>query len=120
MSRIFAILQDRDTFIDASDVSGANTMDLCSSNAASVRKVQAGPVTLVIIVFMIFFTSRCFRRGIERSQGRAMPRPLPVGVKKTRDGPSFLESALSSYRRHRGCAFGANRGKPEWFFAARR
>jgi uncharacterized protein YbjQ (UPF0145 family) len=50
-----AVLQDRDTFIDASD-SGGGTINVASSSAASARKTQRGPVAIVIaIVFVVFY-----------------------------------------------------------------
>jgi uncharacterized protein YbjQ (UPF0145 family) len=49
-----AILQDRDTFIDASDTKGM-TFDIGSSSAASARKLQAGPMAIVIAVIVFFF-----------------------------------------------------------------
>jgi uncharacterized protein YbjQ (UPF0145 family) len=50
-----AVLQDRDTFIDASDSGGA-TINVASSSAASARKTQRGPVAIVIaIVFVVFY-----------------------------------------------------------------
>jgi len=46
-----AVLQDRETFVDASDSLG-RTIDLGSSSAASARRTQAGPLA---IAFAIFF-----------------------------------------------------------------
>jgi len=50
-----AILQDRETFIDASDSRGS-TLNIGSSTSASARKLQRGPVTIVItIIFIVFY-----------------------------------------------------------------
>jgi uncharacterized protein YbjQ (UPF0145 family) len=49
-----AILQDRDTFIDASDTKG-RTLDAAQSSAASSRKTQAGPTVIVWTVLVIVF-----------------------------------------------------------------
>jgi uncharacterized protein YbjQ (UPF0145 family) len=49
-----AVLQDRDTFIDASDSLGT-TIDIGSSSAASAKKVQAGPSVIVITILGIIF-----------------------------------------------------------------
>jgi hypothetical protein len=49
-----AILQDRDTFIDASDTLSP-TLNIASSSSSSSRKLQRGPLTMVITVFVILF-----------------------------------------------------------------
>ena len=49
-----AILQDRDTFVDASDTKGT-TYNLGSSSAASASKLQAGPLAIVFAVIGFFF-----------------------------------------------------------------
>jgi uncharacterized protein YbjQ (UPF0145 family) len=49
-----AILQDRDTFIDASDSLGT-TVDMGRSNAASSKKLQAGPSVIVVAILGIIF-----------------------------------------------------------------
>ena len=49
-----AILQDRDTFIDASDSLGT-TVDMGRSNAASSKKLQAGPSVIVVTILGIIF-----------------------------------------------------------------
>jgi uncharacterized protein YbjQ (UPF0145 family) len=49
-----AIIQDRDTFIDASDTLSP-TINIASSSAASARKLQGGPLALVITIFAIVF-----------------------------------------------------------------
>ena len=50
-----AILQDRDTFIDASD-SMSSTINVSSSSAASARKTQGGPLTIIITIVVIIFS----------------------------------------------------------------
>lgn len=47
-----AILQDRDTFIDATDSAG-KTINVSSSSAASATKTQGGPVAIVVTVIGI-------------------------------------------------------------------
>ena len=49
-----AMLQDRDTFIDASDSMGA-TINAGRSSAASSRKLQAGPGLIVAAIFGVIF-----------------------------------------------------------------
>jgi len=49
-----AILQDRETFIDATDAASA-TINVASSSAASARKVQGGPLTIVVAIIAILF-----------------------------------------------------------------
>jgi uncharacterized protein YbjQ (UPF0145 family) len=49
-----AIIQDRETFIDASDTA-STTINIGSTSAASARKVQGGPITIVMIVIFIIF-----------------------------------------------------------------
>ena len=50
-----AVLQDRDTFVDATDTR-SQTINASSSSAASARKAQRGPVTIVMtIVFIVFW-----------------------------------------------------------------
>ena len=50
-----AVLQDRDTFVDATDTMSP-TINASSSSAASARKVQRGPVTIIMtIVFIVFW-----------------------------------------------------------------
>ena len=49
-----AILQDRDTFIDASD-SLSTTLDIGNSSAASARKLQGGPFAIVAAIIAIMF-----------------------------------------------------------------
>jgi uncharacterized protein YbjQ (UPF0145 family) len=55
-----AILQDRETFVDASDVAGATSMNVGKSNAASAKKTQAGPVTFIVMVMMAAFYAFVF------------------------------------------------------------
>lgn len=50
-----AILQDRETFVDVSDVAGSTTTDLGRGSAASARKLQGGPIAIVFVFFMIMF-----------------------------------------------------------------
>jgi uncharacterized protein YbjQ (UPF0145 family) len=50
-----AVLQDRDTFVDASDSAGA-TINVSRSNAASARKTQRGPMAIVMAIgFFVFY-----------------------------------------------------------------
>lgn len=49
-----AILQDRDTFVDASDTKGI-AFDIGRSSAASASKLQAGPLAIVLAVIGFFF-----------------------------------------------------------------
>ena len=49
-----AILQDRDTFIDASD-SLDTTINVSSSSAASAKKLQGGPFAIIAMIFAIIF-----------------------------------------------------------------
>ncbi|MEO8441281.1 MAG: heavy metal-binding domain-containing protein [Betaproteobacteria bacterium] len=49
-----AILQDRDTFIDASDSLGT-TIEMGRSSAASSKKLQAGPRAIIIAVLAFIF-----------------------------------------------------------------
>jgi uncharacterized protein YbjQ (UPF0145 family) len=49
-----AVLQDRDTFIDASD-SLSPTINVASSSAASARKLQGGPFAIVVMISVIVF-----------------------------------------------------------------
>lgn len=58
-----AILQDRDTFIDASDTTG-RTLDAAQSSAASSRKMQAGPTVIVwtVLAIMFYIFLHFFRR----------------------------------------------------------
>ena len=50
-----AVLQDRDTFIDASDTLSP-TINVAASSAASARKTQRGPVAIVMgIMLLVFF-----------------------------------------------------------------
>ncbi len=49
-----AVLQDRDTFVDASD-SLSTTLDIGNSSAASARKLQGGPFAIVAAVIAIMF-----------------------------------------------------------------
>lgn len=52
-----AVLQDRETFIYASDSVGATTMNIGSSSAASAKKVQAGPTAIIVMIMMaVFYT----------------------------------------------------------------
>ena len=55
-----AVLQDRDTFVDASD-SKSQMMDIGRSSAASARKAQGGPFAIVAIILLaIFYIVRIF------------------------------------------------------------
>jgi uncharacterized protein YbjQ (UPF0145 family) len=50
-----AVLQDRDTFVDASDSLGT-TLNIAGSSAASARKTQGGPMAIALaIVFLVFY-----------------------------------------------------------------
>lgn len=49
-----AIIQDRDTFIDASDTLSP-TLNIGNSTAASARKLQSGPLAIVLAVIGFFF-----------------------------------------------------------------
>jgi uncharacterized protein YbjQ (UPF0145 family) len=49
-----AVLQDRDTFVDASDSRGT-TINIASSSAASASKAQRGPVAIVVTIGIIIF-----------------------------------------------------------------
>jgi uncharacterized protein YbjQ (UPF0145 family) len=50
-----AVLQDRDTFVDATDTLSP-TINVSSSSAASARKTQRGPATIIMtIVFIVFW-----------------------------------------------------------------
>jgi uncharacterized protein YbjQ (UPF0145 family) len=50
-----AVLQDRDTFVDASDSAGT-TINVSNSNAASARRTQRGPLAIVMgIIFFVFY-----------------------------------------------------------------
>jgi uncharacterized protein YbjQ (UPF0145 family) len=49
-----AVLQDRDTFIDATD-SMSPTINVGATSAASARKLQGGPLAIVIAIFVFFF-----------------------------------------------------------------
>lgn len=50
-----AVLQDRDTFVDASDSLGT-TINIAGSSAASARKTQGGPMAIALaIVFLVFY-----------------------------------------------------------------
>jgi uncharacterized protein YbjQ (UPF0145 family) len=49
-----AVLQDRDTFVDASDSRGA-TINIASSSAASASRTQRGPVAIVVSVAIVVF-----------------------------------------------------------------
>ena len=55
-----AVLQDRDTFIDASD-SRATTINVASSSSASARKTQGGPLAIMMaIMLFVFYVLRIF------------------------------------------------------------
>ncbi len=49
-----AVLQDRDTFVDATDT-GSPTINVASSSAASARKTQRGPAAIVMTILLIIF-----------------------------------------------------------------
>jgi uncharacterized protein YbjQ (UPF0145 family) len=49
-----AIIQDRETFIDASDTT-ATTINVASTSAASARKLQGGPGAIVMMAVLFFF-----------------------------------------------------------------
>ncbi len=49
-----AVLQDRDTFVDASDTASA-TLNVASSSAASARKTQSGPMAIVMAIVVLIF-----------------------------------------------------------------
>lgn len=49
-----AVLQDRDTFIDATDSSSA-AINIAATSAASARKLQRGPLAIVMAILVIFF-----------------------------------------------------------------
>lgn len=48
-----AIIQDRETFVDTTNV--ADTLDLRRGGAASARRLQQGPVAIVIAVIIFIF-----------------------------------------------------------------
>ncbi len=53
-----AVLQDRETFVDASDSRGA-TVNIASSSAASARRTQGGPLAIIIFILLLaFYLSR--------------------------------------------------------------
>ena len=55
-----AVLQDRETFVDASDT-GRAAIDVSTSSAASSRKTQGGPIAIVMmIIVFIFYAIRIF------------------------------------------------------------
>ena len=55
-----AVIQDRETFVDASD-SRATTVNIASSSAASARRVQGGPLGIIVFIFvLIFYLLRIF------------------------------------------------------------
>ena len=49
-----AVLQDRDTFVDASDTRSP-TINVSSSSAASARKAQGGPIAIIMTIVAIAF-----------------------------------------------------------------
>jgi uncharacterized protein YbjQ (UPF0145 family) len=49
-----AIIQDRDTFVDASDALSP-TINIATSSAASARKLQGGPLAILITMFAVTF-----------------------------------------------------------------
>jgi uncharacterized protein YbjQ (UPF0145 family) len=54
-----AIIQDRDTFVDATD--GGSTLNLGQSKAAPATRLQRGPMTMIGIAFIfIFYVLRIF------------------------------------------------------------
>jgi len=55
-----AVLQDRETFVDASDVVGATTMNIGSSSAASAKKAQAGPAAIIGMIMAFAFYAIIF------------------------------------------------------------
>ena len=55
-----AVLQDRDTFVDASD-SRSTTINVTTSSSASARKAQGGPLAIVMaIIIFAFYLVRIF------------------------------------------------------------
>ncbi len=55
-----AVLQDRETFVDASD-SGRSAINVSTSSAASSRRTQGGPVAIVLmIIVFVFYMIRIF------------------------------------------------------------
>ena len=55
-----AVLQDRETFVDASDPR-ASVVNAGNSSAASARKLQGGPLSILIfIVIVVFYLLRIF------------------------------------------------------------
>jgi uncharacterized protein YbjQ (UPF0145 family) len=55
-----AVLQDRETFVDATDSNGV-TMNVATSSSASARKSQRGPFTIVMsIIILIWVLMRIF------------------------------------------------------------
>jgi len=57
-----AVLQDRETFVDASDSMGT-TINVASSSATSARKAQGGPVAIAmaIVIFVFYLAMRLLR-----------------------------------------------------------
>ena len=52
-----AIIQDRDTFVDASDVAGASVVSASSgSTRASASRLQRGPLAIIVAILILLFT----------------------------------------------------------------
>ena len=49
-----AVIQDRETFVDASD-SRATTVSVTKSSAASARRTQGGPLGIIVFIFVVIF-----------------------------------------------------------------
>ena len=56
-----AVLQDRETFVDATDGQG-QTLSLTSSSAASVRRLQGGPIAILGALFLFYLFAKLFFR----------------------------------------------------------
>ena len=50
-----AIIQDRDTFVDDTDVGGLNLDVGRGAGAASARRLQRGPLSVIFFIFVVLF-----------------------------------------------------------------
>jgi uncharacterized protein YbjQ (UPF0145 family) len=52
-----AIIQDRDTFVDASDLPGVSVLEASrGSTGSSAARMQRGPVAVIVFIFFVLFT----------------------------------------------------------------